>query len=193
MPVNTVLPTVTGTDAPGGTLVADAGQWTGGPTSYSYSWYTCGGLNDGSCAQQSSLGTSSSVTLPSHWNSDVLVRVKATNAAGKSLGASSLPITALTVPVNTVLPTVTGTDAPGGTLVADAGQWTGGPTSYSYSWYTCGGLNDGSCAQQSSLGTSSSVTLPSHWNSDVLVRVKATNAAGKSLGASSLPITAVNT
>jgi YD repeat-containing protein len=50
-----------------------------------------------------------------------------------------------TLPVNTFLPTITGTKSEGWTLVAAPGTWSNDPTDYSYQWRRCHAVT-GDCA-----------------------------------------------
>src|ERR1700738_4748632 len=49
-PVNTSLPTITGTAQQGQTLTEHHGSWTHEPTSYSYQWLQCDNLGGGCLA-----------------------------------------------------------------------------------------------------------------------------------------------
>jgi hypothetical protein len=92
VPTNTVLPSITGADlAQGTTLTAHEGTWTGEPTSYSYQWKADTSGN-GSFTNISG-ATSKTYTLAAGQSGDaVLVAVTATNGAGSSTAASSLPV-----------------------------------------------------------------------------------------------------
>ena len=45
-PINTALPTITGTPSVGQTLTAENGTWTNSPTAYQYQWLRCGATGD---------------------------------------------------------------------------------------------------------------------------------------------------
>ena len=73
------------------------------------------------------------------------LQVTASNTAGPSLPANSAATAAViaatgTVPVNTGLPTVTGTAQVGQTLTGTVGSWTGA-SSYSQQWQRCSGAD----------------------------------------------------
>lgn len=40
------------------------------------------------------------------------------------------------IPINVIIPSISGTPQVGQTLTANPGQWTNNPTSYAYQWYT---------------------------------------------------------
>ena len=137
VPVNTVLPSISGTPQQGDTLTARQGTWTGtAPISYSYSW------SDGATGPTDTL-TAADV------GQKVRVTVTASNAAGQTpaTSASVGPVTGPSppppAPVNTTPPAITGTLQKGDTLTTDNGSWTNSPTSYGYQWRDCdmSGLN----------------------------------------------------
>ena len=58
--------------------------------------------------------------------------------AGAALVALALPVASLAAaPVNTGLPTVSGSAAQDATLSSSTGSWSNSPTSYSYQWQRC--------------------------------------------------------
>ena len=75
-PLNTALPTITGTATVGQTLTASTGTWTGDATiTYAYQWFASGQAIPGA--------TSATYDLTSNETGDkISVRVVATNAAG---------------------------------------------------------------------------------------------------------------
>lgn len=179
LPLNTVLPSISGLLKEGGLLSVGAGSWSGtGPISYSYQWLQCNALGEG-CSSISE-ATGSSLKLSSLDIGKTLdVVVKATNVAG-----STSVITSLTglieglLPVNTLLPSVTGTVLEGKSLTANSGTWTGtAPITYSYQWQLCGPL--GEACKNISEATASVLSVVAPYVSDTVdVVVKATNVAG---------------
>ena len=110
------------------------------------------------------------------------VRVTASNADGSGTSTSSstsVVAAAGTLPVNTSLPTITGTTTAGSTLTASTGTWNGNPTVFTYSWLRCD-AGGGTCAVLDS--TSSTYVLG---NDDVGLALRVVVAASNSRGADS--------
>ncbi|HEX8648665.1 MAG TPA: hypothetical protein VF715_17350, partial [Thermoleophilaceae bacterium] len=149
-PVNTALPTISGTPQHGQTLTTTNGSWTGTtPITYSYQWQRC----DASGANCSSIAGATSqtyavqqadVTTPA---STIRVVVFASNSAGMTPATSGQTSSVqATAPVNTALPTISGTPQHGQTLTATNGTWTGtAPITYTYQWRRCD-ASGASCA-----------------------------------------------
>ena len=90
VPLNTVLPSLSGTVAAGQTLLVSTGTWIGDPTSFAYQW-TADGVNLGA----DGFFDSNSVTMtPREVGKVIRVKVRATNAQG-----STVAITEPTAPV----------------------------------------------------------------------------------------------
>ncbi|MCI0362886.1 MAG: hypothetical protein L0219_03340, partial [Phycisphaerales bacterium] len=133
VPVNTVVPTITGIAQVGQTLTATTGTWTNSPTSFAYQWNRAGTPIAGAT-------TSTYVPVAADVGNALTVSVVATNSSGPSASATSAatsPVTAA-VPVNTVVPTISGTAQVGQTLTATTGTWTNSPTSFAYQWNRAG-------------------------------------------------------
>ena len=133
-PVNTALPTITGTKTPGQTIQVTTGTWTGTPTpTYSYQWQKS---TDGVNYNNITGATNSTYTLVlTDANSTVRCIVTATNTVAIATATTVATMTINTAPVNTALPTITGTKTPGQTIQVTTGTWTGTPTpTYSYQW-----------------------------------------------------------
>ena len=90
-PVNTALPTVTGTPQAGQTLTASTGSWSNSPTSYAYRWNRCASA----CAIVSTSGNTLALTA-ADVGSTMSVTVLATNDAGPSAPATSAPTATVT-------------------------------------------------------------------------------------------------
>ena len=179
VPVNSVLPVVSGSAQQGQTLTSSTGTWSGAPTSYAYQWRRCdsGGAN---CAAISGATTSSYAVQGADVGATLRSRVTASNAGGAGLPADSAAtavVTSAPVPVNTVLPAVSGSAQQGQTLTSTTGTWSGAPTSYTRQWRRC----DTSGAACADIGTATSTTYAlqaADVGATVRVRVTASNAAG---------------
>src|SRR6202043_3788300 len=124
---------------------------------------------------------------PEDIESTIRVAVTATNSAGPSTPASSNQTAEVTlgpVPVNTALPTISGTAKTGQTLTAGNGTWTESPTGYAYQWQRCdkAGAN---CAAISEATKQTYEVVQADGGSTIRVAVTASNAAGPSAPASS--------
>lgn len=95
---------------------------------------------------------------------------------------------ALSVPVNLILPSIIGSSlAQGAVLTADVGSWSNSPTSHSYQWQSDTSGN-GTFANISG-ATNRTHTIAAGQGGDAIrVQVTATNAAGNSSAANSLPV-----
>ena len=141
-PANTALPTISGTATQGQTLAATNGTWTGAATiTYAYQWQRCD-TNGNNCSSISG-ATSASRTLASDDSGHRLrIKVTATNSQGSASATSNATNTVAAggsgPPVNTALPTITGSAVQGQTLVGNNGTWTGAATiTYTYQWLRC--------------------------------------------------------
>lgn len=182
VPSNTVLPSISGTQQSGQTLTATSGTWLNDPTSYAYQWKRSGNPISGA--------TSSSYALVSaDVDSTITVTVTATNVAGSKAATSAATSTitspaVILAPVNTSVPTISGTADVGQTLTSTNGTWINNPTSYAYQWKRSGSPIFGA--------TSSSYTVTSSDQAHVLTLwVMATNSGGSgtatSYGTSMVP------
>lgn len=168
-PVNTSLPTVTGTPAVGQTLTCTNGSWSGSPTSYSYGW----NRNGNSIAGQ----TTNTYTVQSgDAGQNISCFVRATNAAGTSDFATSANVTIAagpSAPANTAPPVISGTTSQGSTLTCSNGTWSGSPTGYTRVWQR-NGSNIGGATGTTYVVTAADV------GQAITCRVTATNSAGSS-------------
>ena len=184
VPVNNAPPTITGAPVVGETLVASEGSWTPAPDQVAYAWQRCDTAG-GNCM---TVGTnSSSYVIPGgDLGRTIRVEVTASNAGDDSMPALSAPtaiVTALTAPVNTAEPVISGSTVAGSTLSATTGTWSGvGTITFAYRWVRCGadgGLPDGSNCPSIDGATNSSYELGAvDIGMRLRVRVTASNAAG---------------
>jgi hypothetical protein len=138
LPVNEVLPSISGLFKEGKSLTADSGSWSGtAPISYSYQWQLC---PPGESCKNISEATASVLSLLAPYVGDsVDVVVKASNVAGSTTATSpvSSPISGI-APLNTALPAISGLLEIGKALSVSNGSWTGTtPMSFKYQWQLC--------------------------------------------------------
>jgi hypothetical protein len=177
-PVNTSLPVISGTAQPGQTLTCSQGAWTNAPMGYAYSWQR---------NVTTTIGSGNTYLLTAaDVNQAITCTVVASNTSGSSLPAVSVPVTPLAapvglVPVETSLPVISGTAQQGQTVTCSNGAWTNNPTSYAYSWQRN--------ATTTIAGNTNQYTLTSaDVNQAITCTVVASNGAGNSLPAISVPI-----
>ncbi len=157
-PVNTALPTISGTAQQGQTLTEVHGTWTNSPTSYSYQWLQCESLGGG-CVAIAAATQQTYVPVAGDVGHTLTVQETAANEGGSGSPASS-SATALVKasppppPANTTPPTISGTAQQGQTLTEVHGTWTNSPTSYTYQWLQC----DSSANACTSIATATSQT-----------------------------------
>ncbi len=178
-PVNTTLPSITGTVTDGEMLTADIGAWTGTPTiAYDLQWRRCDGAGSGCSDIAGATGSTYDLT-PDDVGGTLRVRVTATNAGGDAAAESGpTPTVGAAIPSNTGEPSISGTTTDGETLTADAGAWTGTPAiAYAYQWRRCEADGSG-CADIAGATGSTYDLTPDDIGSRLRVVVTATNAAG---------------
>ncbi|WP_186466149.1 DUF4347 domain-containing protein [Azospirillum brasilense] len=168
-PVNSVVPSVSGTATVGNALSTTNGTWSdadGDNQTYTYQWYRADDTN-GTNAASISGATSSSYTLAAgDLNKYLRVVVTANDGKGGTQTATSVYSSQVTAagngaPVNTVVPTVSGTATVGNALTRGNGTWTdpdGDSLTYTYQWYRADDTN-GTNAASISGATGASYTL----------------------------------
>ena len=186
-PVNTALPTITGTAQQGQTLTEHNGTWTNEPTSFTYQWQRCDS-SGANCSPITGATAQTYTLLEADVGHTIRVQETASNPGGAGTPAVSSPtgvvVAPVPVPVNTAPPTITGTAQQGQTLTEHNGAWENSPTSFTYQWQQCdtSGANcspiTGSTAQTYALGSADV-------GSTLRVTVIASNAGGSSTPVSS--------
>jgi hypothetical protein len=190
VPVNSALPTITGTTFVGATLTGHNGTWTAAPNTptFTYQWQRCdsNGANCTSISGANSISYTPPVGSPSSSSPDLnktlRLVVTATNADGTAT-ATSAPTVAITLPPAPVLataPAVTGSLGSGQTLTVSNGTWTNGVSSFAYQWTRCDRDGVSHCAPATGAGatTNSYVVSPADEGSTLEARVTATNLGG---------------
>ena len=190
-PVSSTAPTIDGAPNAGTRLAAENGDWTGGPTSYSYQWESCdaGGAN---CTPISGATAQTYQLTAQDIGDTVRVAVSAANSAGTSDPATSeaTAVVLPAIPSNTARPTISGTAEQGQTLTETHGTWTGSPWSYRYQWEDCDSTG-GNC-QAISGATSQTYQLTANDIGDTIeVQETAINDGGASDRSSSQPTSVV--
>lgn len=178
IPVNTVLPEITGATAVGETLTMSDGSWTRSPNSFAKVWLRGASVIPGATDDTYELTEDDAGFL-------IAGRVIASNAAGPSAPASAAPVGPVTaaagIPVNVDLPEIDGVPQVGETLTVTDGTWTNAPSSYARQWLLNGSAISGET------GSSYLVMLGDEGN-EVSAQVIASNAAGPSAPAVSTAV-----
>jgi fibronectin type 3 domain-containing protein len=186
-PVVSAVPTISGTAKDGQTLTSTTGTWSGTPTiTYARQWNRCNSGGTGCVAIPGATATTYVVT-PADIGSKLNVTVTASNAAGSA--SSSSVVTALVTgaaPVNTALPTISGTAKEGQLLSATTGTWTGTATiTYAYQWQQC----SPSCTNISGATVATYRLVAAQVGKTIKVVVTATNGTGSASATSAATAT----
>ncbi len=118
-PANTSEPTISGSAVEGQTLSAGNGSWSGSPTSFSYEWQDCDPAGE-NCAGVAEAKGSTYQLAAADVGHTIRVVVTVTNAGGSTPATSAataiVEAPAPEPPVNTVLPSISGSAVEGQTL-----------------------------------------------------------------------------
>ena len=141
-PTNTAEPVIGGRAEQGRVLSATNGSWSGGSITYAYQWVRCGadgGRSDGGdCSIISGADRRDYRLTSADVGFRMRIRVTATNDDGTRTVASNPTAPVVGPPVNTALPSVSGTTLVGSVVTANPGTWTGAQSlSFSYRWLRC--------------------------------------------------------
>ena len=171
-PSDTTLPKISGTAKQGDQLSVTHGMWAGTtPITYTYLW--------------SNGQTTRTITLSAtDVGQKVSVTVTGSNSVGKASATSASVGPVLpAAPVNTGLPTISGTLQQGDTLSVSDGTWSNNPTEFAYVWQDCD--SSGTCTDIGG-ATSDTYTLrASDVGNTIRSAVTATNAGGSGSATSS--------
>ena len=181
-PKNDTRPTISGSVQVGQTLTGTTGTWRGNPRSFRYQWLRCD-ENGNRCSKISgATGTAYTITS-ADGGSTIRFRVEAINQDGHtfatSLATAKIGSTAggTNPPVNTSLPTVSGTPRQGQVLTGQPGSWNGNPGDYNYYWLRCD-RNGASCAQIGGANNAKYTLASSDVGNTLRFRVDAKNGGG---------------
>jgi hypothetical protein len=140
---------VPGTSYEGLQLQANSGGWSGNPTRYDYTWYSCTPAQGTDC--DSTVGDDAATYTPTSGDvgNTIEVCVDATNGYGSNPNQyCSDPTTAVAVPPAPELTqgavSLKGNDQLGDTLTVEPGSWSWFPD-FAYQWQRCGTQGD-SCS-----------------------------------------------
>ena len=135
-PANTTPPSISGTAQQGQTLTEVPGVWTNQPSTVQVQWLQCA---NGACSPITGATGSTYVPTANDVGDTIKVQEAASNDTGAGTPAVSSPTAAVLIPapVNTAVPTISGTAQEGQTLTEANGTWSGGATSYTYQWERC--------------------------------------------------------
>jgi uncharacterized repeat protein (TIGR01451 family) len=177
-PVNTSIPTITGTPQVAVSLVAATGSWTSALTpSYTYQWQRC----SPGCADINA-ATGVSYTLQAA-DAGATVRVGVTaqttgGTTGPVYSSQTATVQLPPAPTVVVMPSISGTAQDAHTLTAVNGTWAGvTPISFTYQWLRCNGLGS-SCVAITGQNAVTYGVGTSDVGSTIRVAVTATNAGG---------------
>ncbi|PKN80825.1 MAG: hypothetical protein CVU47_08670 [Chloroflexi bacterium HGW-Chloroflexi-9] len=112
------------------------------------------------------------------------VNVRVTTPGGQSATGAGNQYTYVAPPVNSVLPSISGTAALLQTLSATTGTWSGSPSSYAYQWLRCDAAG-ANCASIAGATASTYLVVADDLGATLRVRVIASNANGASAPADS--------
>jgi hypothetical protein len=180
LPVNTSLPSITGTTTQGHLLTAADGTWTNSPTSFAYQWQDCDSAG-ASCTSIAGAIASTYTLQGSDAGHKIRVIVTATNGVGSGTPATSAA-TAVVLPLppgNVDPPSISGNTSQGQMLTAGAGTWTNNPTSFAHQWQDCDAAGANCATIDGATGTTY-LLQASDVGSTVRVTETATNAGGSS-------------
>jgi hypothetical protein len=165
-PLNTAIPSISGTTGVGNVLTSSTGTWSGTPPiTFAYQWKRAGSNISGA--------TSSTYTLiAADAGNAITVTVTATNPISAVAATSSATTEITYAPQNSVAPSVSGSTAIGSSLSTTNGTWAGYPSpTFAYQWNRSGSAIAGATS-------STYTTVNGDAGTAITCTVTATNAAG---------------
>jgi uncharacterized repeat protein (TIGR01451 family) len=189
-PVNLVVPVITGVTTVGQVLTSTTGTWTGSPApTYTYQWRRCD-LLGANCSDIPSATAATYTLVGADAGATMRVVVTATNIAGSGTGTSLQTAMVASLPVNTVLPSISGVTVAGQTISVGVGVWSGTPVpTYTYQWQRCDAAGS-SCVDILSATGSTFVLGAPDVGATIRVSVTGTNLVGNAT-ALSLPTSVI--
>ena len=172
-----------GTTTEGQTLTASA-SWEAAPApAHAYQWRRCNASGTGCVNIDGATASTYGLSAPDV-GARLRVVVSATNSAGSDSEESGATAQiARAAPVNTALPTVSGTPRRGSTLAASPGTWKWSETpAYAYQWERCPPI--GSCSAIPGATASTYGVVLADVDQTLRVVVTATNSGGSGSSAS---------
>ncbi|HEV3093511.1 MAG TPA: carboxypeptidase regulatory-like domain-containing protein [Solirubrobacteraceae bacterium] len=135
-PANTTPPSISGTAQQGRTLTEVPGVWTNQPSTIQIQWLQCA---SGICSPITGATGSTYVPTANDVGDTIEAQETASNDTGAGTPAVSSPTATVLIPapVNTAVPTISGTAQEGQTLTEANGTWSGGAISYTFQWERC--------------------------------------------------------
>ena len=178
VPVDSTVPTMTGTAQQAQTLTEHHGEWTNSPTGYTYRWMRCSSTGT-SCTAIGGATNQTYVPVAEDVGHELRVSESASNAGGSGspVESKATAVVVPPVPVSSKAPTVTGTAQQGQTLTEHHGEWSNSPTGYTYQWLRCNSLGAG-CLPISSATSATYSPVAEDVGSRLRVSEIASNAGG---------------
>jgi large repetitive protein len=189
-PLNTASPQIVGQNTQGQTLSVGTGTWTGtAPLVFTYQWRRCdpqGTLP--SCVAIPGATTPSYTLAAGDVGVAIRAYVTATNVTGPVTAVTNHTFPTLPAPVapkqnpkpvNTAVPTITGTPTVGSIVLASNGTWSGQtPLVYRYAWQRCDALGS-ACRPIAKAHGASYKLVAADLGDTIRVAVTASNKSGK--------------
>ncbi|MGQ9372115.1 DUF4347 domain-containing protein, partial [Azospirillum sp. A39] len=186
-PVNSVVPSVSGTATVGNALTATNGTWSdadGDGRTFTYRWYRASDSagTDTTLISGATASTYTLTTADAHQYLRVVVTANDGNGGTQTASSQFAQITN-SAPANSVAPTITGTAGVGSTLSATNGTWSdadGDTLTYTYQWYRADDTVGGNEVAISGATTSSYTLTQADQTKYVRVVVTANDSNGSS-------------
>ena len=176
-PLLSTAVSLSGAAASGAMLIAQPGVWSGYPTpAFTYQWKLC---SSSSCADLGSPSSSAGFrSQPVHVSKRMRVLITATNSLGSESTLSDYSDVIQGVPLNSALPSFSGSAAAGQTLTASPGTWQSIPdASYSYQWQRCDSSGN-RCASVAGAASADYLLQAGDAGQRFRIRVVASNSRG---------------